>query len=160
VIFEGEYSNGKPDGMIRQYNDNGKMIFDGEYKNDKRNGKGREYNDNGKMIFDGEYKNDKRNGDGIEFNDTGEVIFLGKYENGKRNGEGRVYNSNRQVIFHGEYHENLPYRGEKYTYNSEGRLIKIEKIENKEVLQQNNDINNENKINLESQNENKGLGKK
>ena len=100
------------------------------------------------------------NANGIEFNDTGEVIFLGKYENGKRNGEGRVYNSNRQVIFHGEYHENLPYRGEKYTYNSEGRLIKREKIENKEVLQQNNDINNENKINLESQNENKGLGKK
>ena len=65
LIFEGEYLNGKRNGMVEEYNC-GKLIFEGDYSNGKRNGKGKEYF-NGVLIFDGEYLNGKRNGNGKEY---------------------------------------------------------------------------------------------
>ena len=38
-------------GLIKEYNDWGKLKFEGEYLNGKRNGKGKEYGEYGKLIF-------------------------------------------------------------------------------------------------------------
>ena len=36
LIFEGEYLNGKKNGIIREFNKYGLLIFEGEYLNDKK----------------------------------------------------------------------------------------------------------------------------
>jgi len=69
IIFEGEYSNGKRNGIGKEYYENNKIRFIGEYKNGKKNGKGEEIDRNRNSIFEGEYLNGNRwNGHGKEFN--------------------------------------------------------------------------------------------
>ena len=184
LIFEGEYVKGLLNGRAKKYNDNGKLIFEGEYKYgfgngkeydangnlifkgqfvyDLKSGEGKEYHDNGRLKFDGEYKDGKRDGYGKEYDNNGNGIFEGIYKDGKRNGYGKEYNNNGKVIFEGYYaNEGKPYNGVKYQYNSKGELIKKETIKNGEVERQNNNnIINENKINLEDRKGGKGSGEK
>ena len=55
-------------GLIKEYDYYGRLIFEGEYLNGKRNGVGKEYNElSGKLKFEGEYLNDKKNGKGKEY---------------------------------------------------------------------------------------------
>ena len=54
--------------MGKEYNHKGVLIFEGEYANGKRNGIGKEYNDKGELIFEGEYiEGRKMNGKGKEY---------------------------------------------------------------------------------------------
>ena len=113
LIYEGNFLNGKRNGIGKEYNDNGALIFEGEYLKGKRwngkvffgdksyqlkNGKGyiKEYINiellEMKLIFEGEYLNGKRNGKGKEYKENGKLIFEGEYVNGKRNGKGKEYN--------------------------------------------------------------------
>ena len=69
----------------KEYYDDGKLLFEGEYLNGKRNGIGKVYDYwNGKLIFEGEYLNGERNGIGKEYNEDGKKIFEGEYLNGKK----------------------------------------------------------------------------
>ena len=77
LIFESGYSNGELDGLVKEYDNYGKLIFEGEYKNgmilngkqyinnkiifELKDGKGKEYDYNGKLIFEGEYLNGEIN---------------------------------------------------------------------------------------------------
>ena len=74
-----ELNNGT--GKVKEY-DNGELIFQGEYLNGKRNGIGKEYDYNGELKFEGEYLNGKRNGKGKEYDYEGKLEFEGKYLNG------------------------------------------------------------------------------
>ena len=93
LIFDGEYLNGKRNGIGKEYDSfNKKLIYEGEYLNGLRNGKGKEYYDNGKLRFEGEYLNDVRNGKGKEYDYKGYLIFEGEYLKGKIwNGKGYNY---------------------------------------------------------------------
>ncbi len=53
LVFEGEYSKGKRNGIGKEFEE-GKIIFEGEYKNGKRSGEGytKKY-DKGIKIFEG-----------------------------------------------------------------------------------------------------------
>jgi len=74
LIFEGEYLNGKRNGIGKGYDYNGKLIFEGEYLNGKINGKGKQYYENGKLKFEGEYFNEK-NWNGKAYNKNGNIEF-------------------------------------------------------------------------------------
>ena len=50
-----EYINGKINGKVKEYYDNGELEFEGEFINGERNGKGKEYYINGELKFEGEY---------------------------------------------------------------------------------------------------------
>ena len=87
-------------GMIKEYDNKGRMRFEGAYVNGMRNGMGKEYN--GELIFEGEYLNGMRNGKGKEY-DRGKVIFEGQYLFGMKNGKGKEYDRFGNVLFEGEY---------------------------------------------------------
>ena len=163
LIFEGKYHSRYRYGNGKEYDANGKVIFEGEYYYGQRH-YGKEYDDNGKVIFEGEYSDGYRKS-GKEYDADGKLIFQGKYYNRYRDGRVKEYDDNGRLIFQwkflipkGNAQNSIPYNGEKYTYNTDGQLIKTERIKNREVVQQTNYISNENKFNLGSQN--KGLGKK
>ena len=116
IIFETK-KKGKE---YNAYND--VLIFEGEYNNGKRNGIGKEqfYNE---LIFEGEYKNGKRNGKGKEY-EFGQLIFEGKYLNGKKwNGIGYY---NNEIIL--EYDNNELYNFEPDFTSKEKDDLKKTKI--------------------------------
>ena len=59
ILFEGEYKNGKRNGIGKEYIDGFKIKFDGEFLNGYKIS-GKEYNDNGNLQFDGIYLYDKK----------------------------------------------------------------------------------------------------
>ena len=54
IIYEINYSN---DGIVKEYDFDGKLEFEGEYLNGEKNGKGKEYEDNGILKCEGKYLN-------------------------------------------------------------------------------------------------------
>ena len=100
LIFESGYSNGELDGLVKEYDDDGKLIFEGEYKNgmilngkqyinnkiifELKNGKGKEYYKYCNLIFEGEYLNGERNGKGKKYDHYGNIKFEGEYLNGEK----------------------------------------------------------------------------
>ena len=47
-------------GLVKEYNDNGKLKYELEYLNGEINGKVKEYDYEGKLIFEGEYLDGKQ----------------------------------------------------------------------------------------------------
>jgi len=97
-----------------------RLIFEGEYINGKRNGIGKEFDD-GKLKFEGEYSNGERNGNGKEYDYHNQLIYDGKYLNGERwNGEVKDYYYNDKLKFEGEYFNGKIWNGK--GYNNDGDL--------------------------------------
>ncbi len=78
-----EFKINEGNGKGKEYNYLGKQIFEGEYKNGKREGIGKEFND-GIVIYEGKYKDGKREGNGKEYNKYGKLIFEGEFSEGKK----------------------------------------------------------------------------
>ena len=140
IVFEREYSNGKRNGNVEEYNEEGEFIFEGEYLNGKKwKGFRKDYDEEtGKLIFECEYLNGIINGKGKEYDKyNGDLLFSGKYLNGKRNGYGEEYkyiyeipaysyysnsSSNKKLtMFSGEYLNGERKEGKEY--NHEGKII-------------------------------------
>ena len=139
MLYEGEYSNGNPNGKGKVLSMLGKKIYEGEFLNGYICGKGKEYNNEGELIFEGEYYYNHRL-KGKEYI-KGKLEFEGDYlskqkwngkgydENGNIiyeliNGNGKVkeYNINGTLSFEGEY-LNGKKNGKVKEYNTNGNLI-------------------------------------
>ena len=69
-LLSDKYVICEPKGIVKElYAYNDYLIFEGEYKNGKRNGIGKEYDkySYGKLIYEGEYLDGKRNGIGKDY---------------------------------------------------------------------------------------------
>ena len=136
LIFEGEYLNGKRNGIGKEFYGDGKLKYEGEYLNGKRwngkgynkngimefqlkdgKGEGKEYNNNDELEFEGEYINGERSGKGKEYDCLGELIYEGEYLNGKRNGKGEEYDYLGKLEFVGEYLNGKRWNGKGYDKN-------------------------------------------
>ena len=159
-MFEGEYKNGEiVNGRGQIYDNKGNMIFNGEYINGKRNGLVYEYYDSTETKFDtnissekisllkyeGKYIGDEKNGLGKEYlyDENTQIIttFEGIYKDGKKwEGVGKeFYQVPDKILFDGEYKEGKRWNGNFFEYSnimgrirlkgkySEGKRIKIKK---------------------------------
>ena len=137
IICEGEYLNGKKQGIAKEYYLDGKLLFEGEYLNGKRNGTGKVYNSDKKLLFEGEFLNGKRNGSGKLYYSDGKLLSEGEYLKGKvwnvkeydkngniigelKDGKGNliIYNKLDIKIFEGEYINGLLNGKGKEYYNN------------------------------------------
>ena len=66
--YEGEFKNGKKEGIGIYYFNNGGR-YEGEWKNDVQEGKGKDYFDNGDR-YEGDFKNGLSEGKGIYYSKT------------------------------------------------------------------------------------------
>ena len=115
LLYEGEYLNGKRNGIGKEYDLKGNLIFEGEYLKGKRNGKGKEYNKIGLVIFEGQYLNDERwNGKYTKYFSNTQLEFEGEYINGIINGKGKEYYYNGNLKFEGEYLNDKKWDGKGY----------------------------------------------
>ena len=79
-LFEGQYLNGKRNGIGKEYDWKNKTLYEGQFLNGKKNGKGKEYYGN-VLEFEGEYLNGKRyNGKGTRYFDIDDFCDPNKYE--------------------------------------------------------------------------------
>ena len=91
------------DGLMIEYDDNGKRVYEGEFEGDMMNGfireeKGSEYGSDGKsVLYVGGWKNGLREGYGSEFKGYSPV-YIGEWKNGMRDGKGKELNENGEVI--------------------------------------------------------------
>ena len=138
LLFEGQYSNRKKNGIGKEYDENRKEIFEGEYLDGKRwKGSAKEYYEyNGKLILEYTYLNGIIDGKAKEYDKlNGDLLFEGTYLNGKRNGIGKEYkyipietsdndkysflkkeNSKCITIFYGEYLNGERFEGSEDDY--------------------------------------------
>ena len=86
--YEGEFKNGKKEGIGIYYFNNGGR-YEGEWKNDVQEGKGKDYFDNGDR-YEGDFKNGLSEGKGIYYYNNGNK-YIGDWKNGQKNGNGINY---------------------------------------------------------------------
>lgn len=115
------FSNGLPNGLMTEYDRNGKIIAqgkyiegeedgdwffytgneftEGRYQRGMRIGTWRHYQDSTKhlMLFQGAFRNDLPHGRHIYYDETGKVLEEGSYVSGMRDGVWRKYDANGNI---------------------------------------------------------------
>ena len=121
LIFEGEYINGELNGKCKQYSEENQenILFEGEYlKGKKWNGKG--YDTKGNLVY--ELSNGKGNIKEYESSDN-YLKYEYDYLNGEKNGKGKIYGYKGRIIFDGEYKNNKKNGSGKEYNNETGELL-------------------------------------
>ncbi len=79
--YEGEYKDGKKDGVWEEYHKNGRLFQKGTYKDNKKVGVWETYWDNGQLQSKMPYKNNKRDGDYETYYYNGQLKTKGTFKN-------------------------------------------------------------------------------
>ena len=72
-----------PDGIVEQYDDNGKLQFECNYKDSKREGITKRYDENGILINEWNYKNGKLEGISKMYYESGGIRYIDTFKNGQ-----------------------------------------------------------------------------
>ena len=91
---QGEFKNGKREGIWVWENKNGHLNTKGFYKNGKEDGTWITYFDNGQLSDKGDYKNGKKEGTWFRYWDKVQLMSKGDYKNGKKDGAWVSYSNN------------------------------------------------------------------
>jgi len=143
----GYLKDGKLEGNVKQYNEDGELIFEGTYSAGKRTGEGKEY-ENGMLIYEGSFQNGDYSGKGKQYEDS-ILVFSGTFEDGKRSGddcctyysngvpsyrgafvrneqtgEGASYYENGALQYVGSFSKGI-WSGEGTFYNDEGKIVYV-----------------------------------
>ena len=89
---DGNFKNGKIEGIWRVYNKNGQLTHKTEYKDGKKHGFDKVYYENGKLNTQLNYKNGNLHGLVKVFFENGQLMLKGYYEDGKENGLWEYFN--------------------------------------------------------------------
>lgn len=77
----GQYENNLKFGLWSRYSAAGKLTATASYKNDKKDGQWVVYNENGAKLFQMEYKEGEKAGTWYQWDDKGELIKTTTYSN-------------------------------------------------------------------------------
>ena len=86
--YVGEFSNNIPNGKGIKYYPNGNLLYEGNFVNGKFDGIGKYYYDDGDTFL-GEYKQGLRDGKGTLYYKNGKIRYEGDYINDKKQGKGK-----------------------------------------------------------------------
>ena len=81
--FKKNYKEGKPDGLQKEYLENGRLSKKWNLKDGKKDGSYEDYNQNGQILKSYNYKEGKQDGPQVEYGWGGQVEFKGNYKDGK-----------------------------------------------------------------------------
>jgi antitoxin component YwqK of YwqJK toxin-antitoxin module len=91
VLYE-KFSNIPFTGQVSE------KAFDGKVKNGKLEGEVLSYAENGQLKSKGNYKNDKLEGEMLSYHENGQLKSKLNFKNGKKEGEQLFYDENGQMI--------------------------------------------------------------
>ena len=93
-----EVTGNIPDGEVKVFDKDNKLIQKTNYRNNKRNGLYRELFDDGELKFKANYKDDKLQGIAYEYYDTGEVNFKWNYRDDLKDGTSYELDEDGKII--------------------------------------------------------------
>lgn len=82
LIFQGDFSNGLPEGYGTVFNPDGTIYYTGDFKQGKFNGYGTLNDDSGNLIYTGDFSNGLFNGYGVLYNNN-KILYNGDFFYGK-----------------------------------------------------------------------------
>ena len=149
LISDISYVNGKEDGNLKIYNNDGKLFLEGTYAQGKPHGYVKEYNEDGTLHSYDEFKNGIQHGKSIIYQannvpvkewyyDMGKEVNTGKvyYENGPpqleinfTQKELKYYYPNNKIQTHA-YFNDSGYHGAWTSYNKDGQITAQLEFEN------------------------------
>lgn len=92
-----------PDGMVKEYYSSGKVHYERTFKNGKRDGFVREFSENGNLMLEVPYLDGKEDGTAKEYYKNGKIHYERSFKNGKRNGLTKVFFENGVVRLEAPY---------------------------------------------------------
>ena len=127
------YKNGVPEGVRREYNENGEVEKSYIFKNGKiiaegiltdsgkKQGLWKEYYENGSLKSEGNYKDDKKTGKWKYYYKNGQLEETGEYVDGKPEGEWLWYYPSGKLLRKMSYYQGLA-DGEITEYDEDGNV--------------------------------------
>ena len=107
IQYEGEYFNGKREGLGKYFDQESKYYFIGEFANGYLNGKAIIYNSSDdKILYEGDFINGKFEGRGKLFYDNGNY-YIGQFKNHLQHGKGVEYDSNGNIQYKGGFIDDI-----------------------------------------------------
>lgn len=91
------------------YSANGEILYDGDLTDGKPNGWGKEYNRNGSLKYEGVFRNGGADGDSVTVWDPWGNYYIGKMVHGRKNGHGSLCYSGGQLLYCGKFSNNEPH---------------------------------------------------
>lgn len=126
LVFEGNLTNGNPEGEGRQYDKDGKLIYRGNFSGGKYSGEGELYNSDGVLIYSGNFSNNCYDGNGKLYSNIGKTIYIGAFSSGLRSGVGTEYDPETTLKkYYGEHQNDVP-NGKGVAYEDDGMTVKYE----------------------------------
>lgn len=145
---EAFFKNGLPEGVVKTFDKEGRIIAMEEYKNGLREGKAKRvnypnniplreeltfkngmlngerkvYSNKDQLLLSEEYKNGKRHGRIKMFSTSGAIEVQSDYKNGKLDGKRLFYYSNGKVM-HEEYFSDGLLQGKRKSFSNNGTMI-------------------------------------
>ena len=94
---KGKYKDGKKDGLVEWYYENGQLERKVNYKEGKQDGLVEWYYENGQLEGKGNYKDEKKDGLWKVYHENGQVKGKFNYKDGKQDGVVETYYANGQL---------------------------------------------------------------
>lgn len=112
-----------PDGIVKEYYQNGILKAEWNYKNGKLNGVSRSYYESGELETEENYKNGKQEGITKWYYESGKLKYEWNYKNGKQVGIYKLYSESGNIELEARYNENGKKEGVEKIYDSDGQLM-------------------------------------
>ena len=114
-----------PDGIVKEFNDDGKLLFEWNYKNGKLNGTSKSYFLSGELLEEMIYKDNKQEGMSKKYYKSGKLLAERYFESNELEGVTRMYTENGTVLAELNY-KNGKLDGESKMYYENGKLKTVQ----------------------------------
>lgn len=105
VKTEISFKNGRIDGVVRSYHENGKLQSQRFWKEGKGHGEIKVYSQNGQLLEEGTYKNGQMDSIWKKYHENGKLKAEMSYVAGKLDGVVKEYDENGKLTFQATYKE-------------------------------------------------------
>lgn len=126
LISDIEYKNGKEDGLLKIYQNDGSIFLEGTYKEGKPHGMVKEYNADGSIFSYDEFQNGIQHGKSIIYNKNNKILKEWNYNMGSPVGVGKVFYDNGTLQVEINFD-----KGEIKNYNENGSINTIAHFDEK-----------------------------
>jgi len=114
-----------PDGVVKEFNDNGKLLVGWNYKNGNLEGESKEYFLSGELLEEILYKKNKREGISKKYYKSGKLLAERNFKNDKLEGATRMYYEDGKLFAELNYKDGK-LDGETKVYYESGKIKTVE----------------------------------
>lgn len=132
--WETQYKNGKYDGVLTMYHDNGAKSVEQHYVNHEAHGADTGWYPNGKLSYIAQYRNGKQDGKWIHWYANGNRQCETHYDNGKQSGLDSRWHENGQLGGVNGYKDGVKH-GIEASWDENGKLHYERKFVNGEIVE-------------------------